>query len=186
MRDRIKRYKKRIIKFYYYHLVHDKTGYARYLGVKCGEGCQILADPDIAFGSEPWLISLGNNVDVTLGVQFLNHEGGMWCARVLEDKYKDKDLFLPIVIGDNVMIGINSIIMPGVEVGNNVIIGAHSVVTKNIEDGFIVAGIPAKKISTMNQFMENLERRELFTTKKLSEEMKRAYLSKIHPEWVNR
>lgn len=45
-----------------------------------------------------------------------------------------------IVVGDNVMIGVHSLIMPGVKIGNNVIIGSHCVVTKDIEDGMIVGG----------------------------------------------
>ena len=55
--------------------------YARKLGVKIGNGCQILDDPLMVFGSEPWLITIGNQVDITGGVRFICHEGGMWCAR---------------------------------------------------------------------------------------------------------
>lgn len=51
-----------------------------------------------------------------------------------------------IHIGDDVWLGINVVIMPGVSIGNGVVVGANSVVTKNIDDNEIVAGIPAKKI----------------------------------------
>lgn len=52
----------------------------------------------------------------------------------------------PIKIGNNVWIGANAIILPGVEIGNNTIIGAGSVVTKSFGDNLIIAGNPAKII----------------------------------------
>lgn len=51
-----------------------------------------------------------------------------------------------IIIGDNVWIGSNSFILPGVTIGNNSVVGANSVVTKNIPDNAIFGGIPAKLI----------------------------------------
>lgn len=53
----------------------------------------------------------------------------------------------PIIIGDDVFIGANSIILKGVTIGDRAIIGAGSVVTKNILNDEIWAGNPAKKIS---------------------------------------
>lgn len=176
---------KRLEKLYYLYIKKDKIAYARKLGVRLGEGCQILADPSVAFGSEPWLIKLGNHVDVTLGVEFLTHEGGIWCARGIDEKYKELDCFSPITVGDNVMIGVHSLIMPGVHIGNNVIIGGYSVVTKDVPDGTIFAGAPAKQISTVERFMGHLAQRELVPTKRMSQEKKREYLIKLHPEWFS-
>lgn len=48
----------------------------------------------------------------------------------------------PIMIGDNVWIGMNSVIMPGVRIGDNVVIGAGSVVTRDIPSDSIAAGNP--------------------------------------------
>lgn len=53
---------------------------------------------------------------------------------------------IPVVIGDNVWIGGNTVICPGVHIGNNVVIGAGSVVTKNIPDWSIAAGNPCRVI----------------------------------------
>ncbi|MDX1942325.1 MAG: sugar O-acetyltransferase [Saprospiraceae bacterium] len=52
----------------------------------------------------------------------------------------------PVQIGDNVWIGGNSVIFPGVNIGNNVTIGAGSVVTKNIPDNVLAFGNPCKVI----------------------------------------
>lgn len=51
-----------------------------------------------------------------------------------------------IHIGNDVWIGGNAVILPGVSIGNNVIIAAGAVVTKDIPDNCIVGGVPAKKI----------------------------------------
>ena len=179
----LKKILKKIERTYYLYIKNDRIAYSRRLGVQLGEKCQILADPSIAFGTEPWLIKLGNHVDVTAGVCFLNHEGAMWCVRWIDEKYQYDDLFLPTVVGDNVMIGVNSLIMPGVHIGNNVIIGGHSVVTKDIPDGAIVAGMPAKQISTIDKFMDKLKDKETFTTKLMTMDQKREFLKKRHPEW---
>lgn len=55
----------------------------------------------------------------------------------------------PITIGDNVWIGGNSVITPGVTIGNNVVVAAGSVVVKNIPDNVVVGGNPAKIIKTL-------------------------------------
>lgn len=52
----------------------------------------------------------------------------------------------PVTIGNDVWIGVNSVILPGVSIGDHCIIGANAVVTKDVESGKIVAGIPAKVI----------------------------------------
>ena len=52
----------------------------------------------------------------------------------------------PVIIGDNVWLGTNVLVLPGVEIGDNVIVGAGSVVTKNLSSNCIYAGVPAKFI----------------------------------------
>lgn len=170
-------------KVYYLHIKRDNVAFARYMGVRVGQHCQILANPSMAFGTEPWLIKLGDHVDITAGVTFLNHEGAMWCVRGMNEQYRNDDMFRPITVGNNVMIGVNSLIMPGVRIGNNVIIAGHSVVTRDVPDGAIVAGVPAKQISSLESFIDKLKDKELFPTKKMTSEQKRQYLMIHHPEW---
>lgn len=45
-------------------------------------------------------------------------------------------------------------IMPGVTIGNNVIVAAGAIVTRDVEDNIIVGGIPAKPISTIDEYYE--------------------------------
>lgn len=51
------------------------------------------------------------------------------------------------IIGDNVYVGAGACILGPVKIGNNVIIGANSVVTKDVPSNCVVAGIPAKVIN---------------------------------------
>ena len=63
----------------------------------------------------------------------------------------DVAVIRPIVIGDNVFIGLGSIIMPGAVIENNVIVGAGSVVRGRIPAGTIVLGNPAKPVKTFSE-----------------------------------
>lgn len=58
---------------------------------------------------------------------------------------------IDIEIGDNVWIGGNTCIMPGVKIGNNVVIGGGSVVTKDIPDNMIAVGNPCKVIREITE-----------------------------------
>lgn len=63
---------------------------------------------------------------------------------------KNNDKNLRPVIGNNVQVGVNSVIIGSIKIGNNVIIGAGSIVVKDVPDNCIVAGNPAKKIKDLN------------------------------------
>ena len=113
------------------------VAYAKHLGATVGENCRIYTPH---FGSEPFLISIGNKVTITSGVKLLTHDGSTW---LMNDEKGRRYSYQRIVIGNNVFIGVNSIIMPGVKVEDNTVIAAGSVVTKSIPAGKIVAGVPA-------------------------------------------
>jgi len=137
-------------------LLYSSERYARFTGVKIGSGCSIGR---VEFGSEPYLVSIGNNVQVTDGTKFFTH-GSAWLFR---KKDPDFDYFGKIVVRDNVYIGNNVLIMPGVEIGSDVIIGAGSIVTKSIPNNSIYAGNPAKKIGEPDKMYENLKSKNLKT-----------------------
>ena len=58
---------------------------------------------------------------------------------------------IDVTIGDNVWIGGNAVIMPGVTIGDNVVIGAGSVVTKDLPDNVIAAGNPCRIIREITE-----------------------------------
>ena len=113
------------------------------------QGCQLgggnFIDSRFWEPSEPYLIKIGNNCQITRGVLFFTHGG----AGAVRKWYPKFDTFGKITIGDYVYIGCNSIVLPGVTVGNNVLIAAGSVVTKSIPDNVVVGGNPAKIICSI-------------------------------------
>lgn len=136
-------------------LVRNRAKFLKKLGIFHDFGDAVLWQP-YTIPSEPYLVSIGNNVKITAGVRFITYDispAVFGYAGYPTDKkclyYMDK-----IVIGNNVMIGADSIILPGVTIGNNVIVGAGSVVTKNIDDGVVVAGNPAKVIGSFDKIAE--------------------------------
>lgn len=64
-----------------------------------------------------------------------------------------------VIIGNNVYIGADAIVLPGVKIGNNVIIGAGAVISKNVEDNSVMAGNPAKRICSYDEFIERNQKR---------------------------
>lgn len=67
-----------------------------------------------------------------------------------ESRNKNLEWAEPVIIGDNVWIGGDATILPGVTIGDNVVIGAGSVVTKDIPSNVVIAGNPAKIIKTLS------------------------------------
>lgn len=131
---------KATIKDLFAKLTKSGAEYAKYKGVDVGTDCRINTS---SFGSEPWLIKIGNKVTITSGVKILTHDGSTW---LFNDKKGRRYKFNRVCIGNNVFIGVNTIIMPGVKIDDNVIVAAGSVVTKSVPTGVIVAGNPAKII----------------------------------------
>ena len=76
--------------------------------------------------------------------------GGLWNKNTPEH-LSQLPFKRDIVIGNDVWIGKESVIMPGVKIGDRAIIGAYSVVTKDVEPGTVVAGVPAKVIKTRDE-----------------------------------
>lgn len=94
-------------------------------------------------------IIMGNNVGISPGCAIISADHNH------EDHLQHDDC-PPIIIGNDVFIYANSIILPGVQIGNNVIIGAGSVVTKNIPSNSIAVGNPCKVIKSKSNYNNKL------------------------------
>ena len=160
---------------YKYLRYTDPISYWKKRGLTIGDDCELYSSS--SFGSEPYLISIGNHVRVNAGVTFVTHDGGAWVLRkYLVSENSDKiDIFKPIKVGNNVHIGTGATIMPGVTIGNNVIIGCNAVVTKSIPDNSVAVGVPAKVIETIDEYAEKNKGNFVYT-KHMSANEKRAYI----------
>lgn len=142
------------------------------IGVGMGSHCSVLGA--VSFGSEPYLIELGDQVRIASGTQFVTHDGGAHVLRCM-GLLPNAEVFGKIKIGNNVFIGISTILMPGVSIGDNVVIGAGSIVTKDIPSDCVAAGVPARVIKTIDAYYEGLKDKADFT-KDMNMDEKRVYL----------
>jgi len=117
-------------------------------------------------------VSLGHHVTVTSGVRFITHDGGVWVFR--EDS-PDIEVIAPIRVGNNVFIGINAIIMPGVRIGNNCVIGAGSLVTRDIPNDSVAFGIPARVQLGIAEYKTRLEEKATYI-RSMEPDAKKAFL----------
>ena len=173
---RIKERLKRKYEFIYaniaYKISHNIEyiyNYYRKQGIKIGVNCRIYSELK---SPEPYLISIGNNVTIAPGVNFICHDNSV-CK--LSPQYTD--IFGCITIGDNCFIGANSLILPGIDIGNNTIIAAGSIVTKSFGEGLVIGGNPAKIITDINTYKNKIEKYALSTNGLSYSEKKRLLLN---------
>lgn len=139
-------------------------------GVYIGRGCNLMAGSDhggfIKVGSETVLfhavslyggggISIGRMVRVGGGVSMVSTNRVFHDPQVpiASQGYETA----PIVIADDVWIGVHAVILAGVSIGRGAVVGAGAVVTKDVPAGAVVAGVPAKVISVREGFLSHAD-----------------------------
>lgn len=92
-------------------------------------------------------VCIGSHVNLAQGITVtaLNHNFEDTSKRIDEQGISTK----PVVIGDDVWIGSNAVILPGVTIGRHVVVAAGAVVTKDVPDNCVVGGVPAKVIKLL-------------------------------------
>ena len=102
------------------------------------------------------LISVGDNCYISSGINFITHDGIHLMARKMgiDPEHKIREDVGCIEIGNNVFVGSGSAILHNVRIGDNVLIAARSVVTKDVPSNSVVAGCPARVISTFDKLIE--------------------------------
>ena len=93
-----------------------------------------------------WLIEIGDNVTMAPRVHILCHDAST-------KQFLGYTKIGRVTIGDNVFIGAESVILPGVTIGDNVIVGANSTVTHDIPEGTVAGGSPARVICTLEEYL---------------------------------
>jgi acetyltransferase-like isoleucine patch superfamily enzyme len=168
---------KNIYKKILYGYKSSSAGYIKYLrkkGVTIGRNVTFYEPNTNCIDTQKgFLISIGDNVEITRGVIIITHDYS-WSVY--------KQLYGNIVgsraavhIGNNVFIGINAIILKGVTIGDNVIIGANSVVTKDVPSNSVVAGSPARVIASVDEIYAKRAERYLGEAKEMFKEYYKKY-----------
>jgi acetyltransferase-like isoleucine patch superfamily enzyme len=125
-------------------------------GLKIGKDTDIFTSPS-NFGSEPYLIKIGDHCTIAADVRFITHDGGTRVFR-FNTGYGNLNKYGKIEIKDNCMIGIGSIILPNVTIGPNTVIGAGSVVTRDIPHDVCACGNPAKAMCSLDEYIEKTKK----------------------------
>ena len=162
------------IKYFIYCIFHRSSyEHANYLKKhsifkSIGESCRFQP---YMIPSDAAHIILHNNVGIGSGVLLLGHDA---VHKVLNNMYDENDNKIPVTksvkrraegieIFNNVQIGANSIVCPGVQIGPNAIVSAGSVVTKDVPPDTIVAGNPARIVGSFS-VIERMRRGEIADT----------------------
>ncbi|MFD1707587.1 acyltransferase [Siminovitchia sediminis] len=113
--------------------------YRTFLNMSVGEKTSfaLMVMPDIMF---PEKISVGRNTVIGYNTTILAHE-------YLIDEYR----LGPVVIGNQVLVGANSTILPGVTIGDGAVVSAATLVHKDVPAGSFVGGNPMKIIYTKEE-----------------------------------
>ena len=147
-----------------YYDGNEYINYLRKCGVKVGENCTFYDCNNVSIDTQnPHMIEIGDFVRITSGVQILTHDYSFSVLCSVEGGIVGS--VEKTVIGNNVFIGRNAIILKGVYVGNNVIIGAGSIVSKNCEDNSVYAGNPAKRICSIDEMYKKRKSKMLDNAK---------------------
>jgi len=115
-------------------------------GLKIADSSKITCySPEGIDGLFPWLVEIGDKTIISTNCNILAHDAAL--ANICGFSKIGR-----VTIGNNVYLGNNVTVLPGVKIGNNVIVGAKSLVNKDLEDNSVYVGIPAKRICSIEEF----------------------------------
>lgn len=120
-------------------------------GLKIGRDTMVF--PQISFfGSEPYLVHIGENCIIADGVRFITHDGAIRVINKSEENRRIDNKYGKIDIKDNVYLGEDSIIMPNVSIGPDACVLPGSVVYRDVPPNTIAGGNPAIVRHRMKEF----------------------------------
>lgn len=101
----------------------------------------------------PELIEIGDDFISAPGSVILAHDASLLL-------FTDKIRAEKTVVGNNVFLGSNSVIMPGIVIGNRVIIGSGAIVTHDVPDNSVVVGNPARVLCSVDDYISKCNKKE--------------------------
>lgn len=147
---------KDVMRKVYNRLLINNEGYLKYLrskGASIGEDVTFHCPNDTHVDvTDPHLLTIGNHVNLTGPITILTHDYGWSVVKGVTGEIFGNEK--PVTIGNNVFIGWGATILCGTTIEDNVIVGAHSVVSGRLEHNSVYAGIPAKRICSLDHYRE--------------------------------
>lgn len=132
------------------------------VGVEFNQFCILRGKQFITMGNDVWIgyftlidgsggLEIGSKVSISSGVHIYTHDSTAYRQHdLVKDTINGSHIHRARVkIGNNVQIGANSVVAPGVTIGDNVVIGALSYVNKDIPSNSVAVGAPCKVIKTI-------------------------------------
>ena len=110
------------------------------------------------YGTEPYMLSFGDNVYVASGVRFVTHDVTAKMFQYIDSDNRYTSRVGPITVGSNVFIGADTTILYDVTIGSNVIIAAGTLVNSSLPDGGVYGGIPARRIGDFTTYMDRIRK----------------------------
>ena len=163
----------------YWRFIASPEKYARHIGVTIGKNCLISTKN---WSTEPYLVTIGNNVQITRNVSIHTHGGG----NSIRKEHPNFDIFGKVVICDWAYIGSYTQIMPGVTVGEGALVAAGSVVTKSVAPHTVVAGNPARYICTTEEFYNKNKSYNINTYGKSKEDKRKILTALSDDMFINK
>ena len=124
-------------------------------GLKIGKN--VVIRNKVSFGSEPFLVEIGDESRIGEGTTFVTHSGFTVNLRKLEG-YEEVRNFGHIKVGKNCAIGNGSVILQNVEIGDNCVLGANSVLSDSMPSHTVYSGNPAKYVCEIEDYGDVLKK----------------------------
>lgn len=148
--------------------------YLRSKGAKIGKGVKIYSPNHTSIDEcFPFMLTIGDNANITHSVHILNHDFS-WSV-IKKQTGECLGGVGKVEIGNNVFIGVGSIILMNTKIGNNVIVGAGSVVHGEIPDNSVIAGSPAKVICSLDKYIEKRKQKQYEEAQEIAIEYKKRF-----------
>lgn len=171
--DKIKKIYKKLL----YGYRSTSESYLKYLkkkGVTIGENVTFY-EPNTNYidVQKPWIVKIGNNVEIARGVVIITHDYAWSVIKQINGEIigsRGK-----VEIGNNVFIGMNTMIIQGVSIGDNVIIGANTLVNKDIPANSVAVGNPVRVVSSIEDYTKKRKTKYIEEAKELFLEYYKQY-----------
>lgn len=146
MRTMISNLMGRLYTWYHHRRLVKRWAAYRAKGMNLGRGVNLPWSTNIDT-SHCFLISIGDNCGFGENCTILAHDA-------MPNEYLDASVLGKVKIHESCHFGVNTIILPGVEIGPRCIVGSGSVVIKDIPPNSVAAGIPAKVLCSIDEYLE--------------------------------